>query len=1176
MPPEFSEAALEEAHAAIKLSKSHRPSKGEQRLEKLDNIGSILSSDTTSDAFSLVKDGISNFEENSKLLISVLDEVAKVHPFIQVAVSVFKAGLNLELTRRENDDKVLTLNLTMCDMMETLILLKQTVNSEQPGADGPSIEDRLKTRMGAIVDTIKRCAKVCDTYQKRRTAVKLFMSSKWQGTFAEVAQQFAEHKSGIQFDLQLHISGKLGNANAMLVEMKTTMSQVKENITELMKTIFERLCTPEERELSERLASQGGADVVLKNDRLLGEILKQQKTPKGNKQQTATELQKEVEKGVDQILAEEKFFNSKFDAMLKQMEEDRGTIKRESDRVINAVLSGPHERIVDRDMYHIWKEMGWKGSVKAKHLAMALRDHFAEGSDAAALAAIHDITTTTKSDSDSAAQTVEKIAEIARSAESSSMEDKWTMQFITVGRLQPIMEALDDDASSLVTVAEVNAFTAARPFNWSLPRWIAFWAYGFEMAVQWYFRRIRKLFADISAASQFALKTNRGVIARFITSWEILLVENFLSGLRDTDEWDDTDWNLDATFLKFKDYIIENEMGMDRRLRAVNYIIDEVNTLTMVTGAVRLEKYILPILFLLFRRSLAIISLAKTAKLHPEELGEIQYSIMILMEEVARRAHTMQAVYKLQNLNEKEQRNKFFFGLFSSVTETAVMGPYWARNPRFEITVFDIEPTDESATLETGENQLLFGPQTEELELLAGSLTGQSESQNNEASGTQSLIGGWGGSYTYHDGEERDDGLVSFTVSSHDSEGSFIGSGIDVYGPFTVQGTLNDHHIVFEKAYILLQYGRKVAWRYEGRVNAGFNEITGEWGRSSVKSESDVGEDNVDGKSNDIGTEEGSNIDHGDDNAETDSVSEAGSSIATDIALGGFSIKRRSMEYLLSCPSAEEFKQNRPRALWKLAINSTIYSIRSHTLSWKVLSARRHQRQRYIELVRIQQKTGDITPNSEDMNDCFGCDSCHRDILASSRFQCVSCSEGEITRTLDLCKDCFFEQKPVTRRNDKSHSLSHNMIQWRSAVLPSYCNSMYSWAKDALNYISVYLSQGDSEGLPCVECAKKIQAQPYWCCLDCRQNLTLVCFECNERVEQQKPWMENNQICSSENSSGHNWSHTLVSAPLEKDETVEANVSVETRLERLEDKFDKIDARLVKLEELLSRLGRTE
>ena len=37
-------------------------------------------------------------------------------------MSVFKVGLTLELTRRENDEKIIALNLTMCDMVETLKL----------------------------------------------------------------------------------------------------------------------------------------------------------------------------------------------------------------------------------------------------------------------------------------------------------------------------------------------------------------------------------------------------------------------------------------------------------------------------------------------------------------------------------------------------------------------------------------------------------------------------------------------------------------------------------------------------------------------------------------------------------------------------------------------------------------------------------------------------------------------------------------------------------------------------------------------------------------------------------------------------------------------------------------------------------------------------------------------
>ena len=37
-----------------------------------------------------------------------------------VAVKVFKAAVTLERIRRENDEKVITLNLAMCDMMDIL------------------------------------------------------------------------------------------------------------------------------------------------------------------------------------------------------------------------------------------------------------------------------------------------------------------------------------------------------------------------------------------------------------------------------------------------------------------------------------------------------------------------------------------------------------------------------------------------------------------------------------------------------------------------------------------------------------------------------------------------------------------------------------------------------------------------------------------------------------------------------------------------------------------------------------------------------------------------------------------------------------------------------------------------------------------------------------------------
>ena len=77
---------------------------------------------------------------------------------------------------------MIALHLAMCDMMQTLTLyvclhaslskshsaakprLKQVTNVNERGPDGFSVEDRLKQRLGAVIDTIKLCAKLCDSY----------------------------------------------------------------------------------------------------------------------------------------------------------------------------------------------------------------------------------------------------------------------------------------------------------------------------------------------------------------------------------------------------------------------------------------------------------------------------------------------------------------------------------------------------------------------------------------------------------------------------------------------------------------------------------------------------------------------------------------------------------------------------------------------------------------------------------------------------------------------------------------------------------------------------------------------------------------------------------------------------------------------------------------------------
>ena len=88
---------------------------------------------------------------------------------------------------------------------------------------------------------------------------------------------------------------------------------------------------------------------------------------------------------------------------------------------------------------------GWRGNVKARHFVLALRDYYMEelASEPTAIFSPSGLTIT-----------------------DSQNPDAWTMKYIDIVRLQPILEAIDDDASGFITIWEVNRFTSSRPRGW--------------------------------------------------------------------------------------------------------------------------------------------------------------------------------------------------------------------------------------------------------------------------------------------------------------------------------------------------------------------------------------------------------------------------------------------------------------------------------------------------------------------------------------------------------------------------------------------------------------------------------------------------------------------------------------------------------------------------------------
>ena len=260
---------------------------------------------------------------------------------------------------------------------------------------------------------------------------------------------------------------------------------------DVMLAYFQTCMSPEYKEMATRINDRGGIQAVMDNERLLKELVDARGVSEstaevrgahGHRREVAfdmEELRAELKEDVEMAMEKNSHtFSRKFEMQRKQIvDELTKAIHREGDRVIDAVTAGPHDRIIDpvslspmttyggihsriisRTYMQYGKKwcvvctfdghgtvpitfQGWRGSTKARHFVLALRDYFREKMEE---------------------KKRTNNFEVSRINE----QDEWALEWINVTRLQPIVEAFDDDASNFITVTEANDLTTARPRDW--------------------------------------------------------------------------------------------------------------------------------------------------------------------------------------------------------------------------------------------------------------------------------------------------------------------------------------------------------------------------------------------------------------------------------------------------------------------------------------------------------------------------------------------------------------------------------------------------------------------------------------------------------------------------------------------------------------------------------------
>ncbi|KAH9995914.1 hypothetical protein BJV74DRAFT_883811 [Russula compacta] len=600
-----------------------------------------------------MKDGIDKFAEGIPVFIKALDELKALHPFIGAVVLAFETAYNLWKKVSDNDKKIILLYVKMKDMVGALLRLKDVENDKIIAPDGMTIEGRLGSLIECTAEDIKMCCNVCDAYTKKRLLAKVLLSSVWEAKLLDFAELFTTRRQEFLFELAMHTSQAVDKANAKLDAIGNSTTALSEQMN-AMKAMFEQLVSPEQKLLSELVTAKGGTKALQRDAKML--LYLEETASKGSSPasvegyRTSQAKLGNADLKVDDLrgdifehpsAAAEKnwtVFSRRFEAQKNQIiDELTLAVRRESDRVIQELKGGAHERILDRSIHDIWVDMGWRGNVKARHFVLALRDYYLEK-----------ITSET-----------ENVLSVRTSAiNTSSNPDAWAIKFIDIMWVEPILEAFDDDASGFITVAEVNRFTSSRPADWSLPHWLAYWAVGFKWSMIEYANKIEELFAKMEGLRTVVLPPNRDAVDLYFAAVWMPIHTLTAAVLSLSSRLDD------STKFKFKPYLEAEEARLGKNLRAVNYIIDGTDSLELITGIGRIEKTAFPLLYLLLKRHYEIMRVMRTKVPNMRDLTDGMQCIQYVQDTNIRRLEELAHNFSHQRLDPGTRFQSFAYGIF--------------------------------------------------------------------------------------------------------------------------------------------------------------------------------------------------------------------------------------------------------------------------------------------------------------------------------------------------------------------------------------------------------------------------------------------------------------------------------------------------------------------------------
>ncbi|KAF7322010.1 Protein kinase domain-containing protein [Mycena kentingensis (nom. inval.)] len=1036
-----------------------------------------------------VENAITRFTETSAVVMKGLDCLAEVHPFVSVAVSAFKLVLSFDLTRRANNKKVLVVKLQMQDMMSVLFQLRNMRDPADVGPDGTPLQDRMAGMLQNIADDITACGSACDVYMKKSFLAKTIKAKIYETRLAGYSAQFDGHKKKIVFALQMHTALGVDTANQKL----DTQSSHLLSIELKMEMLFKKLDTPREKDMRSFIAENGGPKAVVENEATLTELVAKSGETLAGTTGGGTEvdmskakkiLTKELAEDIDEAFRKNiKLFESKLQMQSEQLQD---AIAFTGEHIIHALSDGAHKRILDNALSELWKDQGWKGSVKARHFVLALNDYYTEKFSA------KDIASLANSVAGSAPPSpiISPVDGTLLMPAPETDDDRWALSYINVAHLQPILEAVDDNGTGFVSIKEVNDFAMTRPKGWSLLRWVAFWAAGWHISVTWYKNRIYNLLnammnliphmtaGNIQAANTYFAGAG-------IRRTELLLRSTKSAAARDAYGKDEQE---DAKLRETKDEIQRlEEKRLERRLEGLFYELDEVATVRLITGPRRIERYVFPLLYLLLKRHFDIMRLACVHILDDSEWDTMASSLTNIFKVVDERTRRLEAIFKSNSLDVSDRLGGIAFGMFQLAYGSCKREPVnntidsFEEEDGYEDAEEDLGPDsddDEETTKDTFA-RINRGILRYEIQDEPKKVYDFEHEYPVPAAPTDAVEGLWVGQLIESYGSPWE-GTMSLMLSR--SGGKVTGGVESFLGIWELEGTVQDGAGGGRKLTFTLTWPDGYVAECEGEYDPATEILKGTWIEKEVESDEEEDDDDDDDNSSyspsesesESSSEESEDDDEEEDkdgdkegndeateeDGEDDSESSSSSESSSDVDTGTFIFRRTPAFAFRHRYTDEEFAKNPAKARWKFAIEATMAEVQRQRRTWSYLDKWTAERRRFFELMLpTEADNNDMTPwtpltDDEDdelielrarLRSCDArfyyemvqfelqkrvafdrrCDSCKRDIHESC-LTCIDCMDDIFDKGVNLCP-LHAEETPTTR--DFVHQRSHLMIK---------------------------------------------------------------------------------------------------------------------------------------------------